>query len=319
MRISQLTPLVAASLVALVAPPVAAAFELRYEHDLATPSGKLRTGSVMLSSDPYTGEVYVIGYGQVRIFNPAGMQVFSFGDDADAGSIRGVAALESGDLVLLALKDGRTSLVRADYRGEVIGPFHLSGLPDGLAEFGANRLLQGDGKLFLVDERGMRLLVATEAGAYVASYDLAELAAAAEKRDEIGISGCGVDTGGRFLFTVAPLFKVHVLAPDGTVRVFGRPGGAPGKFNVVAGVGADEEGRIYVVDALKSAVSAWDPDLSFLGEYGYRGSRPGNLVRPSALVVSGGRVYVSQSGTSGVAVFRIVADRPQASVAASGG
>lgn len=308
-----------AALLAAAVPGGASAFELKWDHDLSTPAGKLRTGSVMLSYDGYAGEVYVIGYGQVRIFNPAGMQVFAFGDDAAAGSIRGVAALESGDLVVLALRDGETSLLRADYRGELGGPFELSGVPEAFGRFRPNRLLQGDHKLFLVDETGMRLLVTTESGEYVASYDLAELIGVADKRSENGVSGCGVDRNGRFLFTVAPLFKVHVLAADGSLRVFGRPGGAPGKFNVVAGVGADDEGRIYVADSLKGAVSAWSPELQFLGEFGYAGGRAGNLLRPTTLAVGAGKVYVSQGGTRGVSVFRIVPDPPAAVRVSSGG
>ncbi len=311
MRVTRLIVLLVTLLGAAASPAADYAFKLAYDHNLSTPSGRIRTGSVLLSYDAYAGEVYVIGYGLVRIFNRAGMEVFSFGEDTDVGSIRGVAALENGDLVVLVLRDGKTSLRRANFRGEITGRLDLTGLPERFRDFAANRLFYGDRKLYLVDEASMRLLVTTEAGAHVASYDLAEILGVADKRADYGVSGCGVDQSGRFLFTVASLFKVHVLSPDGKLRLFGRPGGAPGKFNLVAGVGADDEGRIYVADSLKSTVSVFDPEFNFLGEFGYRGSRPGNLVRPSDLVVGGGKVYVSQGASRGVSVFRIVPDPSQ--------
>lgn len=308
------------TLLVAASPGRALAFKLAYEHSLTTPVGKIRTGSAWLSFDAYAREVFVVGYGLVRVFNPAGMEVFRFGEDAEVGSIRGVAALESGDLVLLALKDGRTSLLRANFRGEVVGRLELTGVPERFRDFGANRLLYADRKLFLVDETSMRLVVATESGVHVASYDLAELIGSADERDDLGVSGCGVDRSGRFLFTVATKFRALVLSPDGTLRGFGRPGGAPGLFNVVSGVGADDDGRIYVVDSLKAAVLVFDPQFKFLGEFGYRGSGPGNLLQPTALVVGGDKVYVSQGGTRGVSVFRIVPEASQpAKAAATGG
>lgn len=309
------------TLLAAAAPPARTfAFELAYEHDLTTPVGKIRTSSVWLSYDAHAREVLVIGYGLVRVFNPVGMEVFRFGEDAESGSIRGAVALESGDMVLLALKHGKTSLLRANFRGEVTGRIALTGLPERFRDFGANRLLYADRKLFLVDETGMELVVTTEAGVHLASYDLAELTGWADERQSLGVSGCGVDRSGRFLFTLASKFRVLVLAPDGTLSGFGRGGGAPGLFNVISGVGADDEGRIYVADSLKSAVIVFDSRFKFLGEFGYQGLGPGKLLHPTSLVVGGDKVYVSQGGARGVSVFRIVLDAPRATRrAATGG
>lgn len=311
--------LLPALLVAAASPARAPAFKLTYDHSLSTPGGKIRMSSVMLSYDRYAGEVYVVGYGFVRVFNRAGMEVFSFGDESEFGSTWGVAALEGGDLILLVLKDGKTSLLRANFRGEVIGRIELTGLPERFRDFGANRIFYADRKLYLVDKSSMVLVVATESGVHLASYDLAELIGVAEKRDDYGVTDCGVDRSGRFLFTVATLFKVHILAPDGRLSMFGRPGGAPGKFNVITGVGSDDDGRIYVADSLKSAVLVFDPEFNFLGQFGYRGSGPGNLVAPTTLVVGGDKVYVSQGASRGVSVFRIVPEQSQATKAAATG
>lgn len=319
MRAAQGISLIA-TLAALAAPRGAPALDLVYDHDLSTPVGKLRVQHPLLSEDAYTGELYVFGTGDnVRIFNPAGMQVFAFGDVAAIGGVFGVAGLPDGDLVLLAAKNTKVSLLRANYRGEVVRPFELSGVPRELAGFTPSRLLEAEGKLFLLDGGEMRLLVTTDDGAYVASYDLAELMGYADKRKDLGIMGCGVDRSGRFLFTVAPIFKVGILAPDGSLRQFGEPGGAPGKFNVVAGVDADDEGRIYVSDALRITVSVFDADLAFLGQFGRPGNGPGSLSSPGDVVVAGGRLYVAQSSARGVTVFRIVAEPRQAAATTPGG
>jgi DNA-binding beta-propeller fold protein YncE len=294
-------------MIAALLPTPADAFKLAYAYNLSTPTGALKTSSVVLSFDRQTRETYVIGYGQVRIFNEAGMEVFSFGDDASLGAVYGLAALEGGDFVLLSYEGGKASLIRTNFRGEPIGRIEPTGVPEAFAaEFRPNRLGHHDGKIFLVDEASMKLLVTTDGGSHVASYDLAALLGVSEKRRELGINGASIDAQGRFLFTVAPLFKVHILSPDGKLQAFGQSGGAPGKFNVVAGVGADDDGRIYVVDSLKCAVLVFDKSLRFLGEYGYRGHKPGELIFPTNVAVGGGKVYVAQSGNRGISVYRIL-------------
>jgi DNA-binding beta-propeller fold protein YncE len=124
--------------------------------------------------------------------------------------------------------------------------------------------------------------------------------------EEGGLTGFSVAPDGTLLFTVATLFQAYAVAPDGSVRVWGKPGGAPGKFNVAKGIAADDRGRYYVLDALKSAVIAFDGQLDFLGEFGYRGDRPGNLVFPTGIAFGGGRIYVAQNGDRGVAVYRVL-------------
>jgi hypothetical protein len=301
--------LLASTLAAALVPAPAAAFKLAYAYNLSTPTGALKTSSVGLSFDRKTRETYVLGYGQVRIFNEAGMEIFSFGDDAALGAVHGLAALESGELVLLSYEGHSPSLLRTNFRGEPIGRIALTGVPEAFAaEFRPNRLAHHEGRIYLVDESSMKLLVTTDSGSHVASHDLAALLGMPEKRRDLGINGASVDKQGRFLFTVAPLFKVHVLSPDGTLQSFGQSGSAPGKFNIVAGVGADDEGRIYVVDSLKCAVLVFDQGFRFLGEYGYRGRRPGELIFPTSVAVGDGKVYVAQNGNRGISVYRIVAE-----------
>jgi outer membrane protein assembly factor BamB len=95
------------------------------------------------------------------------------------------------------------------------------------------------------------------------------------------------------------------MTPDKKMRMFGTRGSSPGKFNIVSGITADDQGNIFVTDTLRCVVIAFDKDFNFKTEFGYRGLDPGNLIAPMELVVNNDRVYVSQSRSRGVSVYRI--------------
>jgi DNA-binding beta-propeller fold protein YncE len=101
------------------------------------------------------------------------------------------------------------------------------------------------------------------------------------------------------------MFRAFVLPPFGQIRSFGRAGSAPGKFNIVSAIAADDDGNLYVTDMLKSAVIVFDKDLQFLREFGYRGDEPQNITTPIDIVVGGDKIFVSQLAKQGVSVFQI--------------
>jgi DNA-binding beta-propeller fold protein YncE len=99
---------------------------------------------------------------------------------------------------------------------------------------------------------------------------------------------------------------VYKVSQSGKVTSFGKPGGAPGMFNVVSGIAVDNDGRIFVTDKLKSVVMVFDRAFKFLTEFGYRGNAPGNLIGPASVALgNNGQVYVTQSLKVGVSVFSI--------------
>ncbi len=106
------------------------------------------------------------------------------------------------------------------------------------------------------------------------------------------------------------IFKAFVVAPDGaSVGQFGQPGSAPGLFGVAGAIVGDDNGNVIVADRQRSAVMVFDKNFRFVTEFGYRGSRPENLIRPGGLAVgSGGRVYVSQLRRRGVSVFTVTSE-----------
>jgi len=296
----------AVAVVALAAP--AHAVELSFLYALSDANGPLPMSWVRLAHDAAAHETFVVdpSEGVVRVFNKAGMETYSFGDDAALGPVNDVAVLDGGDLVLLTWLAGKPALVRCNFRGEPIGRIEIRGAPADLAGFVPDRLRAAGGNLYLASSQGMRAVAISPDGAFLRSYDASGIAAG-RKAGDAGFTGFGVDARGNLLFTVAPLFQAFVLSPDGELRGFGVRGSAPGRFNVVAGIAADLDGNLYVTDVLRAVVMVFDPAFEFRGEFGYRGYGPGNLIAPRDLVVGDGQVFVTQSAGRGVSVFRVEA------------
>lgn len=294
----------ASASVALTAPPNQTG-EVAYRYHLSSSFGTVKLGGALLSYDPSQRELYVIGDGLVRVFNGAGMETFTFGDDPQVGTIVGVAALEDGDLIVQAVRDGGIQLVRCNFRGEFVRVVEPQGVPAGYERAVLGRMRYRDGKVYLADLGGMRVLVLDPSGRTLATYDVAEKL---EVKDPatVGIRGFNVDRDGNILFTVQPLFSAYVMKPDGTVTPFGERGSAPGKFNIVGGIARDDDGYLYVADILKSAVLVFSPELRFLREFGYRGRADSNLAAPEELAAAGsGQLFVSQNAKRGVSVFQV--------------
>jgi hypothetical protein len=163
------------------------------------------------------------------------------------------------------------------------------------------------GDLYFVSLMGLRTVITDSEGNFKKTYDLFSLLELEEKhRGNVEITGFSVDDGGNILLTVAVLFKAYILSLDGNLTSFGRPGGAPGRFNVVAGIVRDSKGNYLIADKLKSAVMIFDSKLNFVTQFGYRGSKPGNLVAPNDIAIDKqDRIFVNQANKRGVSVFKI--------------
>lgn len=278
------------------APAAEAVMRASYLYPLADSVGKLTFGWASLAWDGAASELYVVDNrnGVVDVFNDNGMVVHSFGDSAGFGSVYGVAVLENGDPLVLSAQ----GLLRCNFRGEPAGRIEPRDLPAAFAaDFHPDRVFVAQGRIYLADQGSMKVLVVAPDGASLGSYDLAQLAGLEEshRRDAL-MRGFSVDREGNMLFTVATLFRAFVVSPDGFVRAFGQKGSMPGRFNVVGGIVADEEGHLFLADTLRCVVMVFDREsFGFLGEFGYRGRGPGNLINPLEIAVGNGRVYVTQS------------------------
>jgi hypothetical protein len=234
--------------------------------------------------------------------------VFSFGDDPAVGGIVAISPTENGDLLALSYVDQKPTILRCNFRGEAVGRVALSGVPAEHAEFRPGTLRYAAGKIYLADLAAMEVLVADASGRFDRFFDLAPLLEIADRRQDFGMRGFNVDREGNVLFTVQPLFKAYVLSPAGALRAFGQRGGGPGKFNIVAGIAADEHGNIYVTDILKSAVLVFDRDLNFVREFGARGDDGDSIVAPVHVAAGNDKVFVSQYARRGVSVFKVQDD-----------
>jgi len=125
-------------------------------------------------------------------------------------------------------------------------------------------------------------------------------------RGNVEIGGFSVDAQGNILMTVPVLFRAFMLAPDGTMNWFGKPSGAPGGFNITAGIVRDSKGNFLVVDRLKGSLLVFDRKFAFVTQFATRGYKPGQLAFPDDLAIDGhDRVYVTQMARRGVSVFKL--------------
>ncbi|MBP1599368.1 MAG: hypothetical protein H6Q05_4745 [Acidobacteria bacterium] len=286
-----------------------AAGNITYLFNLSNFTGVIPFTWVRVVSDQARNEVYVCDGNLVYVFNAFGMEIYRFGEDDRLGIPLDVTVLESGDLLLLSIfNDGSPSpsLILCDYRGEFLGRRPVSGIPDGFGTFTPTRMVLRGEKLYLADLSQMKAAVADQVGFIHESIDIAEILGMKVKQaqDYLGLNGFDADHEGNIYFTMPTLFKAYRLSANRTAESFGRPGGAPGRFGVVAGIAVDQSGTIYVADTLRCVVLAFDRDFNFLYEFGYRTFRPGGLVAPKEVTVSLGRIYVTQQGIRGVTAYQ---------------
>jgi hypothetical protein len=271
-------------------------------------TGAVPSSWARLAYDRERDELFVTHGGVVRIFNRLGMEVYSFGADGDLGYVTNVALLENGDLVVLSYVDGVRQLIRCNYRGELIETIEPRSLPRELKlPFQPDAVVVRGGSLYLAETGNLRVVVLDPSGAFQRYYPLGDILGLDPKaRREAAFGGFDVDGDGNLLFTIPTLFTAFVVSPKGQImRTFGVRGSSPGRFNIVGKLVRDDTGHSYLLDRLRSVVMVFDADLSFLGEFGYRGDEPENLVAPYDIAVGNGKVFVSQARNRGVSVFKV--------------
>jgi len=314
----KLVTLLAALFVMASSASVGAEVKASYLYNLSSFTGAIPYSWVQLVIDKEKNEVYVCDGSDrsVKIFNENGMEIYNFGEDSELGNINitHLAIDKDGNILLLSynydVKGTSYSIIRCNFRGEVISKFQPQNLPSDFSGFAPSRIIYRKGRLYLVDKNLMKVAVTDMNGVYMDGCDLAALLGFDErKRMDTGIVGFNVDNEGNIFFTIPVQFKAYKLSPDRKIVSFGQRGSAPGKFNVVSGIATDDKGYLYILDTLRCVVMVFDKDFKFLKEFGYRGYGPGNLIAPRELTVDNkGRIYVAQSAERGVSVFQVKID-----------
>lgn len=284
-----------------------------YLYNLANFHGKVPYSDVRVRADRDRDEVYVIERGIVRVYDQNGMEIFWFGDNPELESIYDLAVDEKGDIFLLSFNltdplNPKYFLIRCNYRGDPKEKITLSGFSPEFSPFFPNYMFYRDNHFLFLSSSGMKVVMTDRKGVFLKGYDLADILEIPEKdRPNTEIFGFNLDADGNMLFTVPVLFQAYVVSPDGKlVASFGKAGSAPGMFGVVSGIAKDDRGNFLVVERLRSVVMVFDGEFQFLKEFGYRGARPGNLIRPDQVEVgTSGKIYVTQVRNRGVSVFSL--------------
>lgn len=299
----------AACLACVMTPPATAQVRGTYLYSLSGFTGRVPYDWARVVVDREREETYVVYQNLVRIFNGSGMEIFSFGDDLDLGQILDVAVDARGDILVLSLRDARSIVTRCSFRGVPTGQIPVTGLPAGLA-FAPNRMALRGGTIYFANLGSGDLIVTDGTGVFQRHVSLRLLLDVDDKqRNEAEIAGFSVDGEGNVFFTVPTLFRAFKLSTDGTIASFGRPGSAPGRFGIVAGIVSDSRGHVLVVDKLKCAILVFDKAFNFLTEFGTRGARPENLIVPDDIAIDArDRLYVTQGRRRGVSVFALTGE-----------
>jgi DNA-binding beta-propeller fold protein YncE len=303
------TVTIAVTLAVSMNPGTAAAApgEPTFMYKLSNFNGPLTSTWAGISLDEQHDEIYLVDNGQVIVFNDVGMEIYRFGEGGSLGMIEDVAVTAAGDILVLSRTNSRQTIRVCNFRGEPAADLQLAGLPPAFSDLSPRRMIHRHDRLYLMDPIELKIVVTDDQGRFMNGYDVADLAAIEPaKRGISEIDGFSVDDQGDMLFTIPVRFAAYRLLPDGTILSFGQPGSGPGRFNLVAGIVADENGNYYVADRLKSVVQVFDSGFNYRMQFGGRGPLPYNLVGPKQLVLdSRGRLYVSQLRGRGVSVFKI--------------
>lgn len=263
--------------------------------------------------DQERNEVYVIYQNLIRIFGETGIEVYSFGDDLDIGSIVDITLDRDGNILLLSNKwlesPNRINyeITLCNYRGEPKSKIEIKNLPSKYSKFFPDRMIYREGDFYFASLSSMVVVVTDVNGTFKEVYDILPLLELEEKtKQDAMMESLSIDKDGNFLFTIPPLFRAYKITHDRKVSYFGKSGSLPGRFNIVAGITSDDRGNILVIDKLKCAVMVYDKNFNFLNQFGSRGWKPGFLIAPEDIVIDKqGRVYITQAGNKGISVFKI--------------
>jgi hypothetical protein len=287
-----------------------ATVESTYVYSLSNFSGQVPFSWASIAVDETRNEIYIVDPEErnIRIFNDRGMEIYRFGDDGSLGNVINVAAEKNGNILVLTQKISGYSVILCDFRGEPLSEFNLKNLPSDFSGFIPERLVCRNGLVYLVDPQNMQVIVTDDIGVFVRGYNIQPLLEV--EKNKLGgaeFGGFNVDEQGNILFTIPEVFLAFTLSPDGKIESFGAAGSAPGKFSLIGGIVSDDRGYIYVADRGKNVIIVFDKELQFQGEFGYRGTRPENLIGPENLGFQPHErlLYVSQLRNRGISVFRI--------------
>jgi outer membrane protein assembly factor BamB len=115
-------------------------------------------------------------------------------------------------------------------------------------------------------------------------------------------NGIAIDAAGNLYITQLNPWQVTRFDGDGNVTgVFGSPGHNPGQFGEQpGGIAADAQGRVFIGQGPSRgdapAILVFDKDGAYLGGFGTNAAGPNQIPWPTALLLLGDKLYVSDVG-----------------------
>lgn len=164
-----------------------------------------------------------------------------------------------------------------------------------------------DGTIYVVGVNSSFVIVLDSEGNYLRTIvPRVDALGVMEKARVIALD---IGKDGKLYFLSDEFGKIFVYnSKEKPLYSFGQKGGVAGKLARPRGIAVDEEnGRIYIVDWLRHAVSAFDLNGDFLFEFGGKGFGRGWFLYPTDVCLDGhGNVLVSDTFNDRVQVFNIV-------------
>jgi len=233
------------------------------------------------------------GHNRVLVFTASGAYKFEFslGDVVTAPA--DMVTDPAGFIYVLGSNSNGRVLQRFDFDGLFLGPVPMPTEIAGQPVNPRSLACGADGRLYLLDNKALRVLVVDPAVGVVGNFGISS--ADASDQALFGLGTIAV-SGDQLLIPVATEGTVLRYGLDGEPRgTFGHFGAKPGTLNFPVAVAVSPEGVLAVLDQGRFCVVCYNTDGKVLGEFGGKGQSPGWFVNPSLLVIpAADRVVVGQ-------------------------
>ena len=160
-----------------------------------------------------------------------------------------------------------------------------------------------EGRLYVSEREGHRILVLTLDGAFVSAWG-----EYGEERRQFRFPGMMAVDGNRRIYVVDVLnTRIQVFNKDGsTAGQIGEWGVTPGRLFRPKGVALGPDATVYVADSYTGVIQAFEPTGTYRGVLADRPGRILRLTTPVGMAFDRkGRLYVVQMEINKVSVFRL--------------
>ncbi len=279
-----------------------------YLHDLSLPGSQnhfLRPSAIYV--DEWFDEIFVAdpGNNRIVIFDENGVYRYEFRGREHFSTPWDLTVDSEGFIYVLATTREGRRLLRFDFDGTFNENLPLPGELDGSPVDFRSVALDERGRLYLLDQAGMRVCVYDREGDLLDRFGILENLGADLLAEQI--TGRMRIKGDRLFVPAPAIGSVYVYDLGGNyLRMIGHKGSTPGELNFPVDVAMTDDGLLLVLDKHRFNVVCFNMEGQFYGEFGGKGTHPGWFYHPSLLAVDkDDQVYIGQVFQNKVQVCRI--------------